>query len=73
MFVCNVYTLIVNNTRRKFDSTALTNCVFVGDEDKDGIYRINDKTNCKIFRSRDVKYNETSKSVRFSKDSASKY
>ena len=71
VFGCDAYPLIVNNTRRKFDPKALTNCVFVGYEDKDGIYRIYDKTNRKIFRSRDVKFNEMIKTVRFSNDTTS--
>ena len=40
VFGCDAYPLILNNKRKKFEPTALTNCVFVGYDECDGIYWI---------------------------------
>ena len=59
VFGCNAYPLILDKKQRnKFKPTALTNCVFVGYDERDGIYWIYNKSNRQIFRSRDVKFNE---------------
>ena len=44
--------------RDKFEPTAKANCVMAGYDDKDGIYWIYNKSNQKMMRSRDVKFNE---------------
>ena len=61
VFGCKAYPLILNKKRTKFDPTALANCVMVGYDDSNGIYWIFDKSNRKLFRSRDVTFNEDMK------------
>ncbi len=59
VFGCDAYPLIVDKKqRKKFLPTALANCVFVGYDERDGIYWIYNMSNRQIFRSRDVKFHE---------------
>ena len=60
VFGCDAYPLIVDKKqRKKFQPTALANCVFVGYDERDGIYWIYNKSNNQIFRSRDVRFQES--------------
>ena len=58
IFGCPAYPLELNNKGDKFESVAQENCIMVGSDDKSGIYFIYNKYTKKVFRSRDVKFNE---------------
>ena len=58
VFECKAFPLIVDNKRDKFEPTAQANCVMASYDECDGIYWIYNKSTRKIFRSRDVKFNE---------------
>jgi hypothetical protein len=60
IFGCAAYPLDTEKKNDKFEATAHKNCIMVGYGDKEGIYWIYNKENNKIFRSRDVKFNEES-------------
>jgi hypothetical protein len=60
IFGSDAYPLELTNAREKFEPTAKPNCIMIGYSSKEGIYWIFDKTNKKVFRSRDVKFNEDS-------------
>ena len=57
IFGCEAYPLILTKRNDKFDKVAKDNCIFIGYTDKEGIYWLLDKSNNKVFRSRDVKFN----------------
>ena len=58
IFGCTAYPLIMTK-RNKFEPTAQANCILAGFDDSDGIYWIYNRTTRKMFRSRDVKFNES--------------
>ena len=60
IFGCEAYPLDLNNSASKFEARAKKNCIMIGYGKWEGIYWIFDKTNTKIFASRDVKFNEDS-------------
>ena len=58
IFGCPAYPLELNNKGDKFESVAQENCIMVGYDDESGIYFIYNKYTKKVFRSRDVRFNE---------------
>jgi hypothetical protein len=60
VFGCDAYPLELTNQGSKFEPRAKKHCIMIGYGKKEGIYWIYDKTNKKIFASRDVKFNEDS-------------
>jgi hypothetical protein len=59
IFGCDAFPLNFND-KDKFEVRAFENCKMIGYGDTDGIYWIYNTENHKIFRSRDVKFNEKS-------------
>ena len=59
IFGCDAYPLKLNEHGDKFAATAKKNCIMIGYGDKEGIYWILDKETRKIFKSRDVRFNES--------------
>ena len=60
---CKAYPLNPNY-RSRFQPSAHDNCIFVGYGESDGIYLILDLKTKKVFRSRDVAFNENSSEVK---------
>ena len=58
IFGCQAYPLDLGNKKDKFEPVAKRNCNLVGYGDKEGIYWLLDEDTNKIFRSRDVRFNE---------------
>ena len=59
MFGSEAYPLDLNKKGDKFEPVAKKNCILIGYGDKEGIYWLLDKSSLKVFRSRDVKFNES--------------
>ena len=60
VFGSDAYPLNLNSGKDKFEPRAVENCKMVGYGEKEGIYWIYDNRNHKLFRSRDVQFNEES-------------
>lgn len=58
IFGCDAYPLILNGIRDKFGGRAKKHCIMIGYGEKTGIYWILEKETNKVFRTRDVKFNE---------------
>jgi hypothetical protein len=58
IFGCAAYPLNNDKQRDKFHPTAFKNCIMAGYGETEGIYWIYNKETKKMFRSRDVKFNE---------------
>jgi hypothetical protein len=60
VFGCEAYPLNINKSGEKFEPVAKKDCIMIGYGDSEGIYWIYDKKGRKVFRSRDIKFNENS-------------
>ena len=58
VFGCPAYPLDLNKKGDKFEPNAKPNCIMIGYGESDGIYWVLNKSNGKVFRSRDIKFNE---------------
>ena len=58
IFGCKAYPMKLNNKDDKFEAVAKRNCIMIGYGDKEGIYCILDRNSNKVFRSRDIKFDE---------------
>ncbi|CAF1077662.1 unnamed protein product, partial [Brachionus calyciflorus] len=60
VFGCEAFPLITNKIGNKFDPVAKNDCIMIGYGESEGIYWVYDKKNHKVFRSRDIRFNENS-------------
>ena len=59
IFRSEAYPLDLNKKGDKFEPAAKRNYILIGYGDKEGIYWLLNKSTSKVFRSRDVKLNES--------------